>query len=414
MDFRRIFTLFILLSLPPCSFGQLSMEAFLATARDDISLAPTQNKLDYLKDNKFNGPWISRVEFRTRSNNADFSQEDFRLRLTPGNPGELKGYKRYYKKQLDLLQLEYLDRLNSALIDRYEVMIDHIFETKKKNNLEKQLEVNNQLLKMMGENPGLYKLDIGDLIDAESTELDLGIAIEEAKSRLDEIDYMVRDIYEYKGDINWPEEEIMGVDDILNLFEEFKGKPTGEHINLVKQKQRNKLEAERFRIEKSESLRNIGYFQAEYDTDRGNEPSRHFGYQIGIRIPIVNPDKPDLHRRELNLMDDEALLAERKDEYRRKMELAVLRMSHLAGQYKLITKKLEETNDKNFLSLQRSDKSLRMRDLIKLNEFYIELIDKQNSIAKKIFETYIEYLDLSGKLTEMPLRNYLSKNFTEF
>ena len=204
------------------------------------------------------------------------------------------------------------------------------------------------------------------------------------------------------------------MDDILNLFEQFKGKPTGEHINLVKQAQRNKLEAERFRIEKSESLRNIGYFQAEYDTDRGNEPSRHFGYQIGIRIPIVNPDKPDLHRRELNLMDDEAQLAERKDAYRRKMELAVLRIEHLAGQYRLINEKLTQTDGKNFLSLQRSDKGLKMRDLIKLNEFYIELIDRQNTVSKKIFETYIEYLNLSGKLTEMPLRNYLSKNFTEF
>jgi hypothetical protein len=400
------------------SFGllhaQFRMEEFLGTARQDVSLGPTQAKIDFLQENNFNGPWISRVEFRTRSNDANLSQEDFRFRLTPGNPAELKAYKRYYDKQVTLLNTEYKDVLNTALKMRYAIAIDHMFESLRKANMESRLLVNKQIIEMINSGSGTYSLDIGDLIDAQSDELDMGLAIQNSKIRLSEMEYVIKDHYNFSGDITWSEIELMEVTDILNLFEEFKNNTTGQHINLVKLEQKNQLAAERFNIEKSESLRNIGYFQAEYDTDRGKEPSRHFGYQIGIRIPIVNPDKPDLNRRKLATMDDAALLTERQEDYRRKMELSVLRMDNYAIQYREISEKLELIQSQNLLSFQRPDRSVRIRDLLKINEFHMELLDKKNSIEKKIFENYLEYLDLCGLLAETPLRNYLAKDLPEF
>jgi hypothetical protein len=395
-------------------YAQFRMEEFLGTARQDVSLSPTQAKIDFLKENNFNGPWISRVEFRTRSNDSNLSQEDFRFRLTPGNPAELKAYKRYYHKQVTLLNTEYKDVLNTALKSRYGIAIDHMFESFKKANLESRLLVNKQIIDMINSGTGIYSLDIGDLIDAQSEELDMGLAIQNSKIRLSELEYVIKDHYSFSGDINWSEIELMEVTDILVLFNEFKNSATGQHINLVKLEQRNQLDAERFNIEKSEILRNIGYFQAEYDTDRGNEPSRHFGYQIGIRIPIVNPDKPDLNRRKLATMDDAALLTERQEEYRRKMELSVLRMDSYAIQWHEISEKLELMRTQNLLDFQRIDRSVNIRDLLKINEFHMELLDKKNTIEKKIFDNYLEYLDLCGLLTETPLRNYLAKDLPEF
>jgi len=396
------------------SVSQFSMEDFLATARNDLALGPSKAKLDFLKENNFNGPWISRVEFRTRSNDANFSQEDFRFRITPGNPAELKAYKRYYTKQVNLLNIEYQEELNNALLQRYYLAIDHIFEFKQQSNLEKQLQINRKLIDMMSKSMDSYSMDLGDLIDAESDDLDMKLKLENAKIKMDELEYLIKEFYSFSGNPKWDEIDLIEVHDILNLFAEFKDKQSGEYINLVRLDQRNALAAERFNIEKSESLRNIGYFQAEYDTDRGNETSEHFGYQIGIRIPIVNPDKPDLNRRKLELMDDEALLEKRKDNIRKDMELAVLRMESYEIQYKEINQKLKNVNQQNFMELNSPGKAIKISDLIKINEFYIDLLAKKNSLEKDIFETYLEYLNLNGKLSELPLRNYLSKNLTEF
>lgn len=395
-------------------FGQFNMEDFLGSSRFDLSLNPSKAKLDFLKENNFNGPWINRVEFRTRSNDANISQEDFRFRLTPGNPGEIKANNRYYDKQVALLNIEYQDELNDALIFRYSLAIDHIFEFGRKANLEKQLAINRQLIDMMSSSTGAYNMDIGDLVDAESDELDMKLGIESSKISLHEIEYLIKEFYDFSGELDWSQTGLIEIKDILNLFAEFKGKSSGQHINLVKLDQEHALAAERFNIEKSESLRNIGYFQAEYDTDRGNEASDHFGYQIGIRIPIVNPDKPQLNRRKLALMDDEAVMEREKDEYRRNLELAVLRMEHYRTQYNEIELKLEEVSQQNYISLNRPGKTIKISDLIKMNEFYNELLDKKNSVEKNIYSTYIKYLDLNGKLTELPMRNYLSRNLTEF
>jgi hypothetical protein len=160
-------------------------------------------------------------------------------------------------------------------------------------------------------------------------------------------------------------------------------------------------------------LRNIGFFQAEYDTERGSEASDHFGYQIGIRIPIVNPDKPDLNRRKLATMDDQALLEERRNNYQKKMGLSVLRMKNYAKQYHEIENKLEVMRGRNYLNYQGMDKTIKISDLIKMNEFYTDLLDNKSEVEKKIYENYLEYLDLSGKLSDLPLRNYLSKGFPE-
>jgi hypothetical protein len=413
---RKCMYFFILSAVLSCSdgFAQFDMEGFLSTSKNDISLNPSQSKLDFLKENNFNGPWISRVEFRTRSNDANISQDDFRLRFTPANPGELKANKRYYDKQVDLLNLEYQEEFNNALRQRYLLMVNHIFEFEKIAHLKKQLDINRHLIELMNQGSGAYSMDLGDLIDAESNEMDMNLSIDNSKIELKEIEYLIKEVYEFNGEINWDEEELIEVQDILNLFEEFKAHPTGQHIYLTKIDQKNILASERFNIEKSETLRNIGYFQAEYDVDRGNEASEHFGYQIGIRIPIVNPDKPDLNRRKLALMDDEAVLEERKEEYQREMELSVVRMEHYAHQLKEIEDKLAVLSKQNFLGLQSPGKSVKISDLIKLNEFHEELISNKNSVQKKIYETYLKYLDLNGKLSELPLRNYLSKDLTEF
>ncbi len=414
MVFRSTFLIILFVVAAQQASSQFSMESFLATSRNDLALKPVKAKMDFLQKNDFKGPWINRLEFRTGSDNLDWSLEDYRLRITPGNPAELKANNRYYAKQTALLDIEYQETLADAIKSRYILLIDHYFEFEKIHALEQQAVINKQLLDVMSKSSGEFALDLGDLIDAQSDDLDMTIDIEDAKIYLNEIEYTMKEWYSFTGSINWDETDLMDVIDILKLFTTLKGLPAGQHIELAKLEQKNALAAERFSIEKSEALRNIGYFQADYVTDRGDATIDHFGYQIGVRIPIVNPDKPALNRRKLDIMDDEAMLNDEKDIYRKQMELAVLRMEHYSVQYREIEAKLEMASKQNLLSLQTPDKSIKISDLLKMNAFYLDLLNKKRVTGKNIFQNYLEYLDLNGKLSEMPLKNYLSRNLTEF
>ncbi len=394
--------------------SQYTFEDFLGTAKQDLSLEATRAKLDFLRNNNFNGPWISRLEFRFGSRDADWSQEDFRLRITPANPGELKAWKRYYDDQRALLNLEYKDNLNRALKRRYSLAIDHISESVKKEVLENHLLKNKQVIELINAGGGAYRLEISDLIDAQRDELKISLDIQNSNIRIDELDFYIRDMFKNTGEVDWSAVEIISIEDVLLLFEELKLKPDGRHINLANMEQRHALAAGRFNIEKSESLRNIGFFQANYNTNRGEGFSDHFGYQIGIRIPIVNPDKPDLNRRKLATMGHDAEMEAREDEYRRRKEFSELLMTRYQAQYNEIKEKLSFVANQNILQFQRQDKAPGIRDLIKLNEFQISLLIKKNDIEMAIYENYMEYLDLCGMIAETPLKNYLSKNLTEF
>ena len=408
----------IILIVGLCSFlslhGQFNMEAFLATSRSDLALKPVEAKMNFLKNNDFKGPWINRLEFRTGSDNLDFSLEDYRLRITPGNPAELRANNRYYSKQTALLNIEYQEALADAIKDRYMLLIDHYFEFSKKETLEKQLEINRKLIDLMTNSTGEFTLDLGDLIDAQADDLNMTLEIEDSKIYLDELEYTIKEWYPFAGQINWKDIDLIDVDGILKRFSEMREQETGEYIELVKLEQKNALASERYSIEKSEALRNIGYLQADYVTDRGDIATEHFGYQIGVRIPIVNPDKPALNRRKLDLMDDEAQLKGKQDTYRKQMELASLRMEHYAVQYHEIETKLEAIGKQNLLSLQKPDENIKISDLLKMNEFYLDLLNKKRSTGKNIFQNYLEFLELSGKISEIPLKNYLSKTLAEF
>jgi hypothetical protein len=404
---------FIVLFISQVALAQFDINEFIGSARSDLSLESAKAKLEFLKDNNFNGPWLSRVEFRTRSNDANISQEDFRFRLTPSNPAELKAYKRYYQKAVAFQNIEYRDLLNSALKKRYRLVIDHYFASTEIENLQQQLQINHDIIAMINQSPGRYSLDLGDLIDAESDELEMNLAIEDARIEIDEVEYLMKAHHNFEGDVKWQSFQLLDVEDILTILQEIKIDTNAQHVNLVKMEQRHSIAAERINIEKSESYRNIGFIQAEYDTDRGDAAFDHFGYQLGLRIPIVNPDKPDLNRRKLAIMDDAALLEDKRDEYNREKELVALRIDRYASQFKEVEEKIDQMKLKDYLRFQRLDRSIDISDLIKMNEFFMELLEKRNEIAKNLYEDYLEYIDLSGKLAEVPLRNYLVKGTPE-
>jgi hypothetical protein len=113
-------------------------------------------------------------------------------------------------------------------------------------------------------------------------------------------------------------------------------------------------------------------------------------------------------------MDDQALLSEKKDDYRKQLELSVLRMDHYAKQFSEIDAKLLAVSKQNYLAMRSPGKTIKISDLTKMNEFYIDLIAKKTMVEKKIYQTYLDYLNLSGKLSETPMRNYLSKSLAEF
>ena len=170
------------------------------------------------------------------------------------------------------------------------------------------------------------------------------------------------------------------------------------------------LDEQRIVVEKAEGRRNIGYIQAEYDRWSGNEFAKHFGVQIGVRLPITNADKPDLSRRKLNLIEDKADIVREKTVLDVQCELLKLDLDYLFSQNGLITGAIE--ND-ILLKLLRQDRNLKPKGLIEAQKSILKMKKYEKLIRWDIYKSFIDYLYYSGKLVDVPVRNYLSEKLEE-
>jgi hypothetical protein len=162
-----------------------------------------------------------------------------------------------------------------------------------------------------------------------------------------------------------------------------------------------------YKVEKAAGRRNIGFIQAEYDRERGNEFENHMGFQIGMRLPITNPDKPDLYRRKLDIIDDEANLKEDKKLMEFSQKLLLVDLDYLFSQYDNLQQELNNNSIRRLLQLH-SD--LSPTDLLKAQSALTKLQKIEHDIKFQLYKSYIELMYMQGKLAEYPLRNMLSED----
>lgn len=404
---------FIFLWIPEIN-GQFSMEAFLSGSRDDQSLQRVQDKLDFLKNNNFNSPWLRETEVRLRSNDFNISPEDFRLRFSPTNPRQIKANKQYYEAQQSQLDIEYLFALNKTLRTRYDLLIEHFHTSEFEKLNELKFQYFSDVLKIIGQYGSTMNLDVKDLVDADKSQTDARLKWKEMAFQREEIESLIKEISVFSGDIDWEKLDIIQVEDIKQITGAIQLELDVSNVYVAQIEKKNALSAARMDVEKAEARKNIGYLQAEYDLDRGKSFDRHFGYQIGLSIPLTNPDKPDLNRRKISLMDDETVLARQKIMVARRQRLLKLRLDHLIDQYDFVVGKLESLKENKILQLSGLEKTPDPDKFLKMREYQLELAEKKIEISQDLYNAYISYLDYAGKLVQSPVKNYLSKLFTEF
>jgi hypothetical protein len=169
------------------------------------------------------------------------------------------------------------------------------------------------------------------------------------------------------------------------------------------------LEQKAYLIEKAESHSNIGYIQAEYDLQNDEAFKDGLGFQLGVSIPLFNPDKPKLQREKLDLLEQEYKVQEVKDEnsldtyklnekFRRNIRSYLLLTERL-DKLELLSKNITYDDMEDFLAMINYHGNLRALK----QESYLDCLN-----------AYIDILALSGRLSEAPYVNYISNALSPF
>lgn len=391
--------------------AQFSIPEFLEGAQKDVSLYANELKSGFLSENQYRTPVIHRTEFRTRTNDFNISQDDYRVRINPTNPFEIHENRIYYKTQLSVLMTEYQYTLNKVLSDRYQLLINYLKTLDRQKVIQDRINLIKNEISMyetMMENPGFSAVDY---VQAEEDLLNANLEASDLQHRVKRYETEIKAKYEFSGKIEDGISGLIQVNHIQSLirrnFAEF---DTVNNILVKNLNQANQLEEQRIRVEKAEGKRNIGFIQAEYDQQRGKEFDDHMGFQIGIRVPLTNPDRADLSRRKIDLLEDHADVEERKTMINLQCSLLKIDLNYLFDQYRIVSEAGSHDLTSRMLSV---DPDMNAEDIIKVKKSELRVQEMIYDLKWGIFESYIDYLYYSGRLSEPPLRNYLSEDLGE-
>ncbi|MFY0606588.1 MAG: hypothetical protein JXR10_07730 [Cyclobacteriaceae bacterium] len=291
--------LIILVLLEYVALGQSIATRYLSSPIADAEYQTLALSKAYIEEHSFNSPWLRELDFRVRIGGDETVIDEYRMRLGLINPLEIKANKDYADLLEKSIDLESSASINDALQRRYEILLEHYFLSKKlsliRNNVKQLEQVEGLSLDL--------DADIKDLISLESAKTKKLLEISGIEQKINWLNAQITNVI---GEtLAWETNPIINVQDLVSTLKNTESK---ENFMKLQVEQELALKEQLLKIDKAESFSNIGFIQSEYDISRGNSISEHLGFQVGLTIPIFNKDKPNIQRKELELIDEEVEL----------------------------------------------------------------------------------------------------------
>lgn len=396
----RILTVLTLLLASLHLNAQFSMEGFLASAVEDAELVEVLNSLEYLENHRFNSPWIREIDVRLRSSNLQADLEDYRMRFGITNPFMVTANSNHRKVLGTTLEAEKMVKRSEILRNRYHLLIENV-------GLHAYLALTDKKLEALKRLEDVQRLDeLEDWIEIQSDitkEQLLKMELEE-KLRINE--FLIRE----RMPVDRPIEiDTASLINEAQLFELISILINNDEEGLLSQlnAQRVLLRESELAVEHAENRKSIGYIQAEYDPQRGGNFNSHGGFQVGISLPIINPDKASYQREVLKQLETESEDRFAEIEKNREMKIASLDLAYKQRNLVYIKDRLSVIKP---LSSELSNPKLYIRYL----DYEHLLLEKFLTEKSELMFILIELLHEKGKLVEAPTFNYLSRNFSTY
>jgi len=408
---KTVLMSFLLFSMTVCPDAlAISLNEFIATATKDYTLGFQNEKIKFLRASSSNTPFLHAIEFRTRTNEFDIDKQRYTLRLRPNGWGEARDGEKVYHITLKYNEAQHELLLSKALKMRYLTIIDFLH-----SNAHLELERNLMVLyedkiNVLKKSVNNLDFDAKDLIDAEDEGLQIQLDLITIENKIVNIEDEIRRHISTQGPIEF---DIANMAD-HRLIESVMGKRnpgTGrDNIHLRNAALSSELAQGRYNLEKSENRRFIHYFETNFDMEDRNELDRALSLELGFVIPIVNPNRLDMNRRKMTSIREKRRYEDRKREIAEKKTITLRDLKRLIKQYDILTRKREsgktESSLKTYLRIDGVDPLI----LLKLKESMLKTDITLEKINRRIYTKYIELLDISGKLIQKPIINYLSRN----
>jgi hypothetical protein len=408
---------------PPAVGAPIPLSRYLATARGEAALQARGGDGD-LEFSDWPGlPYLRDVEFRLRNDAFDPAHYRYTVRLDPLGYGEWSSARRANQAEVARSRLRDRLLLNRALADRYQLAVDYRLGQSIRTLNAELFAVIRDRITVLDKRKATTDFDLAELIEAESemtkvhsldleTRRDLAVLEQRASMQLSRV-----------SDADFPGFETAGwvdVDSVIADIEREGAAIDTGHVYLEYLKQGQALAEGRYAMEKAAGNRYLSFLSFSYDVGKRLDEARRrddgkdydlgqaYTVEAGFRLPFLTEGNADINRRRAQLRDQREDYRQRRVELEQSMRKDIQDIGVLVEQYRYLKARGNEVDAQASLK-----KYLQMSGVDPLALLAIKTADLRNRIKIEevkygILRNWIRVLDASGRLSRLPLRNWLA------
>ncbi len=403
---------FFLCMFPFLVQAQVSMEDFLHAALEEPALKSFSNQDNFLNNKPYRLAPIQKLEFRTESNQLDPERQDYAVRLNPANPWEIKRTNQYFESYQELLQLDRDRVLKESLFARYEVIIGWMYYQEIRDLKEEDKKTTEKLLSILEGQRFSSFFDANDYVKLKLEQVDKIIELEETHFEIDNQRRRVEGLYEHAKlkTIEWPITQIISIEQLQTVVDSLLKQPaTGGEV-AYREKQID-LASREWQLEKSNL--SVGFLQTQYQHYRIEQGRKPWSISMGVTIPVFNPNKGDMTKRKLEVIEAEGDRDQATSDQQTGRELTSEKIKSLMKRYTEVSTMMNDLNVGTLATtLQRINDS-NPTAVMRLQSNLIKLKTMAARLKQEIYLSYIDFLGYSEALQRQPLVNYLSPTLSE-
>lgn len=352
----------------------------------------------------FKAPIIEEYEFRTETNDFDLDRQDYLIRVSPTTKAIREAQQRLFDGYLSQpkddpysLELDFIE-------DAYEYWVEEYFTSELEGLLEEQKTILEDKMTVIKKQLVINEADFSDFVKAQNDLKDLNFNQLQNKQE--------NKIYGFPVSLNGVDylfDDLISIDELkafVTAFDPSTVEDPERRIsdNLKRTEIQNELD-----LEEAEAKQILRFAEISYGGPNSDPFREKVSVGVGLRFPWDGGNRLDLQelRIEMDNLETEAVF----DQDRLFLEVSrsrfeVLESIRLYEEQLALRDAMNESNMelKNILTETNNSNPTF---ILELNQQSVELeIDRINS-QKDVYEEYLDFLEDSLLMTQLPLKNYL-------
>lgn len=409
---KLLVLLSILCCIPLEGKGQVLVTTgqILSTAKSQPQFQLQERKLDFLKNTPHELPLINRWEFRTQTNDLDLTEQRFSFRLRPNSRKERTSQQQLHFSTIQLHQEATREVLLKGVQQRYNTCL-HLLFAKRRKQIMLELETVYSQLSILYEKKG----DFDEMMEAEEAQEAISLEFfdyeQETSRAIRKAKYFLNDKTPFEisvsNFITIPrlKKRIITINPNEPIINPALASLENE-INLVEKE---------LAVEQAKQKKWLNFVQFRYGGSDSYIPFRET-FSIALAFNLPTKSNNILKKNKLEL----AKIAAENDWGEANYYLEKER-KNLLRELNNSLKKYEQLNN-NLIAIQgKMTKSLSVKNAsnyellsLKMRAHLLRKNLRLHQIEEKVYQVYIDWLAVTGKMIQLPLINYLTPDLQRF